>query len=302
MKIWISDWNNILHDVIKSLYEKSHDFTDKVEDADVVVMWNEAGGIGRPVIEKAKELGIRTVLLQHGRRGSSRFYPPFSEKLLSDVICVWGPGDVKRLRGADVPADRIITTGTTIHGHMKPREKHQGINVVFSPEHWPGGEIDENKWIADELKKLPKKYKVTTKILSQEHDAMLYDNPVGSNRNDPYHLDTVADVLKTADVVVGMSESTFELLAESMDIPVVIADIWVPKKAMDDERYLDYQREYSNACTLSSLEDLNKNIKRAIKKPKLLRKERAQIAIDDGGTHIENPKQNIINIIENVSN
>jgi hypothetical protein len=109
----------------------------------------------------------------------------------------------------------------------------------------------------------------------------------------------VADVLSKADVVVGISESTFELLAEYLDIPVVIADIWVPKSCQGDPRYKEFKLEYSNACTkvkdMSKFEDA---IRYAIKHPEHLRAERKQVAIDDGGVNIEDPVGELIKQIE----
>jgi hypothetical protein len=105
-------------------------------------------------------------------------------------------------------------------------------------------------------------------------------------------------VLQQADAVVAISEGTFELLAEIMDIPVIIADIWVQKACNGDEAYKDYYKEYSSAC--ERVKDINKLgdvIKKHIKKPKLLRKERQELAILDGGINIENPTQEIINVI-----
>lgn len=300
------DFNNILTDVVEELHRRGHNILSGqvtpqlIEKADVVVLWNETpmGGWDE-AIKKLGLQGKRTVLMQHGRRGTSRIYPPFNEPLKSDVICAWSENDRKRLIGAGVAPEKIRVTGTTILGHVKPRKPHNGINVVFSPEHWDI-DVAENFIVNAQLAKLPKDYKVITKCLLGEHTHGVYQNPVWSDRRTAEHLDIFTSVLQEADVVVAVSESTFELCAQLMDIPVVIADIWTPKACGGDERYREYNREYSNACVrVKDVSKLNEAIMFAVKHPEHLREERRQIAIDDGGVNIENPLDEIIKVIEN---
>lgn len=302
LNIILFDFNNILTDVAYELAKRGHNViggkvTDEmVKKADVIVLWNETPMGGWDTWVKNLK-GKRTVLMQHGRRGTSRIYPPFNEPLKSDVICAWSENDRKRLEGAGVSPERIKVTGTTIFGNRLPRVPHEGINVVFSPEHWDI-DVAENFIVNSQLSKL-KGVKVITKCLIDEHTPGVYQNPVWSDRRTEEHLGICMDVLSTADVVVAVSESTFELLAESMDIPVVIADIWTPKACNGDEKYREYTREYSNACTrVKDMSKLNDAIYYAIKHPEHLRKERANIAVDDGGLGLD-ALSNIIRVIEN---
>lgn len=303
MNILLFNFNNILTDVEEELKKRGHTVLpmdgkkETLDEADVYITWNETGlGGNREVVENIQKMGKKVILVQHGRRGTSRIYPPFNETLISDAACVWSENDKKRLMSCGVPEEKIIITGTPIWKHIKPRIGHEGINVVFSPEHWDI-DVSENLIVADQLRKL-KGVNIITKILEDHQVPELYDNPVSSNRNSPDHLEIVADVLSKADVVVGISESTFELLAEALDIPVVIADCWIPKACDGDDRYKEYHREYSNACTMASLKDLNKEIQNAIKHPELKREERKKIIVDDGGYDIADPVGNIINVIE----
>lgn len=302
LKILLFDFNNILTDVAEELVRRGHELlsgnvtSQMVTDADVIVLWNETPMGGWDNWVKSLK-GKRTVLMQHGRRGTSRIYPPFNEPLKSDVICAWSENDRKRLEGAGVSPEKIKVTGTTIFSHRKPRIPHKGINVVFSPEHWDI-DVAENFIVNSQLSKL-EGVKVITKCLIGEHTIGVYQNPVWSDRRSDDHLGICMDVLAIADVVVAVSESTFELLAESMDIPVVIADIWTPKACNGDEKYREYTREYSNACKrVKDMRQLNKEIMLHVKHPELLREERKQIAIDDGGLNIENPLKEIIKVIE----
>lgn len=306
LNIAICNWNGVNTDLIEELKKRGHtvymtlDQKDKkfLKKIDVLVTWNEVHQYGNDIfLQEVNAMGIKTILVQHGRRGTSRIFPPFNEKLICKYACVWSENDKKRLVSCGNPAERIIVTGTPIFRHLKPRVKHDGINVVFSPEHW-GDEVVENNIVAGALRKMTG-VNIITKVLKGEHTVNQYDNVVISDRNTPEHFPIVADVLSKADVVVAISESTFELLAESLDIPVVIADIWIPKSCQGDPRYKDIKHEFSNACVREK--DINKlgdAIKYAIKHPEHLREERKRITIDDGGQDITNPVERVIEVIE----
>lgn len=316
MKILLFDYNNILSDVATELVKRGHTLLpldgkeSTFKKAEVIVVWNETAlGFWRDWIVEARKKGKRVVLVQHGRRGTSRIFPPFNEELVSDVVCVWGENDKKRMMSCGVPEDRIRITGTPIFKHIKTRIPHEGKNIVFSPEHWDV-DVAENAIIMGELRKLldeNKKFSffkkkeplnLICKLLEGEHNPNDYINPVVSNRKEPGHLEVCVETLQKADLVVAVSESTFELFAELMDIPVVIADIWIPKACNGDPRYKEYHREYSNAChRVKDIKRLNEEILWSLEHPENLRKERAEIGIGDGGMNIADPVDEIIKVI-----
>ncbi len=291
-------------DVAEELVNRGHTLLpidgkkETAKKADVVVLWNETElGGWRDWIKDLQKMGKRTVLMQHGRRGTSRIFPPFNETLLSDVICAWGENDRKRMESCGVAPERIKVTGTPVVRGVIHRKPHDTINVVFSPEHWDI-DVAENFIIASQLRKL-KGVNIITKCLTGEHTEGVYDNPVWSDRKEKGHLDICREVLSTADIVVAVSESTFELMAEMNDIPVVVADIWVPKACNGDEKYREYHREYSHACTrVKDIKKLNETIMSELRNPGRLKKERMEIAIGDGGLNIPDPLEEIIRVIE----
>lgn len=304
MKILLFNFNNILTDVAEELVKRGHTLIDisNMHDhkawnkADVVVVWNETELVGwRDLIKGFQKRGKRVVLVQHGRRGTSRIYPPFNETLISDAVCVWSENDKKRLMSCGVSKEKIHITGTPIFKNLKEKVLHKDKNIVFSPEHWDI-DVNENLIVADKLRQI-KGVNVITKILKDHQNPVLYDNPVVSDRNSLDHLKIVAEVLSKADLVVAISESTFELLAESLDIPVVVADCWIPKSCDGDDRYKDYHREYSDACTMATLDKLNETIVKQLKDPSIKRKERYNIIRTDGGFDIEDPVSKIIDVI-----
>ena len=244
--IFIVNHNRILSDLEKDT--KKHSWEDKksnlnlvgtIEEADVIVMWGDTTSLERGIVNYARTLKKPVIVAQHGRKGTSRYFPPINDPITADKLLVWGIRDKNALVKVGHPEDKIEITGTSIFSHLKGRKKHEGINVVFCPEHWDR-EISENRKVASILNKL-KGVKITTKLI-EGHDEKLYKNPVISNRNHENHLEICADVLSTADLVVGISESTFELMAQYLDIPVVIMEEWYPKTFGGDEKYYSYRR------------------------------------------------------------
>ena len=311
--ILIFHWNNVLVDVEQELIKRGHkvrSFTkypmpkkefEEIKKSyywtDVVLFWNEIEKFGwKEQIEAAKKAKARTILYQHGRRGTSRIFPPFNEKLLCDTVMAWGEGDKKRFISAGIDKDKIKVAGAPIFKFLEPRQKHEGTNIVFCTEHWCE-DVPENYIVASQLRKTG--LNIITKCLKVGVITELLDNPVISDRAEPNHLEIVANVLSKADLVVGISESTFELFAEYLDIPVVIADIWQPKACDGDDRYKEYRRIYSNACLREkNIFNIGKTIKWYLKHPDYLREERKQTCIDDGGANIKNPTEEIIKVIE----
>ncbi|OFW54465.1 MAG: hypothetical protein A2163_07160 [Actinobacteria bacterium RBG_13_35_12] len=302
-KILIFRWNNLTFDIEKELEKRGHKVfaTHRIErkdikNFDVMVGWNESESSGgADYVRYAKLLGMKTVLLQHGRRGSSRIYPPFNEPYLSDKVCVWGQRDYDKFLEIGTPKEKLVITGTPIFQYLK-RFPHKGINIVFSPEHWDI-DVDENIIVAAQLRKL-KGVNIISKLLKGEHNESYYDNPIVSSRLEEGHLQICAKVLSQADIIVGISESTFELMAEILDIPVVIMDTWIPKSCDKDERYKKYKREYSNACKRTGIEKLNETIYQQLKHPEELRNQRIKVAREEAGIEIENPTKNICDVIE----
>lgn len=268
--------------------EKHLDIVPSINQCDTVLLWNDVNPFERGIIQLAKSKGKKTVVLQHGRKGTSKYYPPFNEKIQADKLLVWGDYDKRSLEGAGQDISRIRVVGAPVLHGLPHRREHDGINIVFCPEHWDT-DVEENSWVKKELKKLQYKHKnikVITKII-ESHDPKKYENPIQTNRNSPDHLATCMDVLSTADLVVGVSESTFELIAQAMDIPVVIMEEWVPKTCNGDERYKTYKRVISGGAAKSTAKDLIKTIIFHLENPDTLQAERRGAAIDEGGVGLD---------------
>lgn len=272
MRVWAAEHNSIFQTLP---FERA-----PFDDADAILLWNDVQPEARAIVNLARAKKKRVYVLQHGRKGSSKYYPPFNEKIYADKLLVWGEFDCQRLIESGQDRQRIEVVGSPVFSRLIGRLPHDGINVVFCPEHWDVP-ITENQQVKKLLRKL-KGVNVVTKII-ESHDPKDFDNTVQTNRNDPDHLDVCAKVLATADVVVGVSESTFELMAQALDIPVVIMQEWEPKSFGGDIRYQTYQRLISNASKKSLLKDLNETIMQQLSNPHELHAERMAVRESEGG-------------------
>lgn len=255
--------------------------TKNIMEADTLVVWNDLYPTERTLVDYARKLGKKTAVMQHGRRGSSRYHKPFYDPIYADEMWVWGEADKSALVEVGHNPQRIKVVGCPLLTKLKARVKHKGTNIVFSPEHWDRP-LKENMQVRDELRKL-KGVKITTKLIHSASHTEEYDNPVRTNVNDKNHLEKCIDVLKWADLVVGVSESTFELLAQAMDIPVVIMEEWEPKAFGGDMRYLNYRRVITRASRRAKMSNLLEVIKEQLKNPDELKEERKQVVIEEGG-------------------
>lgn len=284
MKLFIPSEHNSIFDGLKKKFE----VVDDIADCDWVLLWNDVNPEEQAIVHYARSLGKKTAVLQHGRRGTSKYHPPFLQKVVADKLLVWGEFDRRRLIASGQDPRKIAVVGTTVLWNLPPRAERFGTNVVFCPEHWDRP-VEENFKVRDELRKL-KGVKVMTKLI-ESHAMEDFDNPVKTNRNSSEHLMVCKNLLSTADLVVGVSESTFELLAQTMDIPVVIMDEWEPKAFGGDERYVAYERLISPAAKRTSLADLRKTVKDQLKHPDELKEERQRVAIDEGGIELDPLKE-----------
>lgn len=289
MKLWTLDHNQVLSDL-----KDDFEIVSSLEEADKVVLWNDVNPLERGIIQLSHSMGKKVIVMQHGRKGTSKYYSPFNEQITADKLLVWGEFDKESLIKAGQDPKKIEVVGTTIFSHLKPKKVHEGINIVFCPEHWDRP-VEENIKVRDELRKLQKARKkiqpinIITKII-ESHNPKDFDNPIVSNRDTKEHLDICAEVLSTADLVVGVSESTFELLAQAMDIPVVIMEEWEPKAFGGDMRYTNYRRIISEASSKTTLKDLNETILKELGREFWLREKRRKVAEQEGGIHLDSKK------------
>lgn len=309
MKIFLAHWNSVMLGVHQRLLDEGHEvvtdgqFLENPKGIDAGLFWNETT-MGnnvkhwREFVEEWNKKKIPTYLYQHGRFGTSRIFPPFNENLLCSKALLWGESDRKRYESVGTSPERIKVVGCPLFQTLIPRVKQDKPTIVFCPEHW-GDEVEENLAVAQELRKLGK-VNIITKVLKGNHHLPWYDNPIETDRNTPEHLKVVAEVLSKADVIVSVFASTFELLAQSLDIPVVVVDLWRPKACSGDERYRNYERPMAKGVDRVPLKDLNCAVKFALKHPQYNSPDRKKAVLADGGDFAD-PIGNIVREVTRAS-
>jgi hypothetical protein len=268
-----------------------------IEESDVIVLWQDVVGFCKSFSHLAKARGKKIVVIQHGVNAMDDYGPPNYYESTADKICVWSQNDIDMLKSFKISPKKYVLTGTTIWSHLKPKTKHEGINVLFKPAHWDV-DVAENYIVRDALRKI-KGIRVMTKVHERSNlNNDEFDNVTYSNRETPGHLDVCGTILAETDIMVGIaSEGTLGLLGYGQDIPMIIPDIWEPRTFLNAATP---EMKYTDACTKVKLEDLEKSIKYAIKHPEFKREERKQVAEYYGGISIPSPIDNIIKVIETI--
>jgi hypothetical protein len=289
-KIFITEHNGVMEDL-----NRHFEVVPTIEEAEVIILWQDVVGWCKSFARLAKSMKKKIVILQHGIGSMDDYGPPNSYEMLADKVCVWSQNDVDMLKQFGISPNRYVLTGTPIWQHLKPKAKHNGVNVLFKPAHWDV-DLEENYEVMDELRKI-KGINLYTKI-HESHDSLKFENPIKSNREQAGHLDTCADALAKADVVVGIgSEGTFGLMAYVKDIPVIVPDVW---KARNFLNAPTPEMKYTEACHFIKLPELKGAIWNAIEHPEFKREERKRVAEYYGGVSIENPLDRIIDVVNSI--
>jgi hypothetical protein len=108
-------------------------------------------------------------------------------------------------------------------------------------------------------------------------------------------------LLQQTDVVVGMVESTFQLLAMAMDIPVVICREW-EFKIYGDKDYTHCDHLKSDAATYCDVNELRKTIEQELAHPERLKEQRKNFVKRELGDITQDPDKNIINVMRSLIN
>lgn len=291
-KIYSTEHNGVMEDI-----NPHFTIVPTIEEAEVIVLWQDVVGFCKSFAHLARYLKKKIVVIQHGIGAMDDYGPPNNYELIADKVCVWSQNDVDMLKKFGISPKKYELTGTTIWSHLKPKQKHEGINVLFKPAHWDNV-LEENFKVRDTLRAI-KGINVTTKIHeSQRLGSDDFDNIVFSNREMPGHLDICGDVLSKTDIIVGVAnEGTLGVMGYAQDIPMIIPDVWQPKTFLNAATP---EMKYTDACQLVALEDLEKTIRYIIKHPEFKKEERKYVAEYYGGVNIENPLDKIIKVINEI--
>lgn len=335
MKVYAQDFNNVLADVLK------HDdikLVDDPRDGDVILLWQDVRGELKELCEiNEKYLKKPVVVVQHGRGATRDYLPPNNFKMYATKFCCWGEPDYARLAKAGYGARAIITGSPLIH-KIKPKQPHDGKNIVFVPiitEHEEPENIitylhlksietkkmkeliEKNKnklksewhsWIIDPgcvtensipRYVLNKNWRLLSK-LTPIHDKGLYvGDIVTTHQINKNHLEDCIKLLSITDCVVGIEEGTFQLIAQAMDIPTIMVDNFKWDK-LGGVDYSKVEVIKTSASEWTTVENLEKVIDKFLENPRRLRRERKEVVKREFGDLNTNPVNKIVDVLKNV--
>lgn len=334
-KIYLRDWNGILQEVRKT---EEFEFVNDARDADCLVLWQDVRGellelcrINREFMHK------KVVVVQHGR-GAERDYDPNLNnfEMIADKFCCWGKSAYDRLTKYG-HKDKAVITGCPLINRLKPHEKHPEKNIVYLPVITMHEEPD-NLITFYELKKIELEHSQAklkqhrdilrkdwnVKYLNPEstgdkipysdissdwrliskltgmHDKNLYLGSVTlSQQNGLTHIDDCVRLLTQTDVVVGMEEGTFQLLAMAMGIPCVMVDGFI-YDSYGGASYENLDIIKTDGVVYTTNEGLRSTIEQELSNPERLQEERKRVVAEELGDLTSNPDDNIIKVIKGV--
>lgn len=287
MKVAVLNWNAVVPDLKK--YFTVIDGANFLE-ADAIIATHDANSTQAAMALAAKEYGIPVFILQHGRFAASD-YLYNGRQPAGDYFLAWGESDADMaIRGGWKKEQVIVVGAPPLMDWVKP--KPDGKTVVFAPAHIEALQSKNAANDDDALKTWERirninGIKPVIKILAGEHpEEIIFGDKFSTNRNEAGHIKkTYQWLLRKASCVVSQAEGTFELLAYSMDIPVVRMN-----------KYCNEHHEWNTAADVCG-DGLEIAIKRALKHPEINREKRREIVEKEGGGLPSKSLQNIVGVI-----
>lgn len=271
MKAVLTNFNSITEPLI-NCFELSPiaSLVDKKDPPQALVVWNDMLQDFHMMCVVANQNNILSFLVQHGK-GGMRDYLDGLHAPIANVAFVWSEEDKKTAVKGGWKEDAVFIVGAPWFHYRPEKETQKGL-VVFDAVHWDK-EVEENYIAWDALNQIPGITPVAKLI--EGHIAEKFPGKVvQTHRGMIGHLQQTFDLLKKAEVLVCMMEGTMELLAYSLDIPVIFLKEFKHTKI----NFATYQGEEdclpSPACVETDLEHLAETIERLRKNPSEKEQER----------------------------
>lgn len=281
MKAIILNFNGIL-DPLYDTFEQAEltDIVDPKKKPDALISWTDYPYDYKMINLAALQHGVPTFMVQHGRRAMRDYWTHIGEP--SSIACfVWGHKDKEdAIKGGWHPL-RVFRVGAPWFAYRPERKEEKGL-VVYDVPHWNVDTIEAKKtWTA--LKKI-KGIRPIAKLItpsSQKRNNFLGEQCL-TMRDQPGHIEATYDLISRASAVVCMMESTLELFAHSLGVPVIhvrgfkhkeLAGTW---QGVEDTM----PGKGSYGCELV---ELPKVLKLVMDDPTMLAKEARERLLEDAG-------------------
>jgi len=336
IKIYLEDYNNVMTSLKTG---EEFEIVKDARDCDCIVLWQDVRGYLLELCKINKEhLHKPLVIIQHGRAATNDYLPPNNFPMYADKFCCWGIKEYERLERAGY-VDRAVITGSPLVPYLKPKEQHDGKNIVFCPiitsheepdninTYWKLKQIELKKssqklmksydklrdgWHAWNVEptsategsvpyyNFNKEWRLIAKI-TYLHDKRLYvGDVVQTLQNNKTHVEDCIKLLSLSDCVVGLEEGTFQLLAMAMGIPCVMVDGFKYREFGGID-YSTVDMVKTKSVRRVELSELEKTIDEELANPDALKEEREKVLKDEFWDGVSDPIQNIIDVIKGVT-
>lgn len=288
------------NDILTPLYSTFElaqltDITEKDKKPDCLITWTDYPQDSKMLCLAALQHGVPTFMVQHGRRAMRDYWTHRGEPA-SLAAFVWGEKDREDAIEGRWHPTRIFRVGAPWFAYRPERQEERGL-VIYDVPHWNIDTIEAKKtWTA--LKQIPGIRPIAKMISPSEQKQNNYlGEQCMTYRNEPGHIEATFDLVKRASAVVCMMESTLELMAISLGIPVIHVKGFKHKELAGTWQGVEdtLPGKGSFAC---ELKDLAKTLTLAFKSPELKAKEARERLLEDAGDpDKDTPVQSITTIV-----
>jgi len=277
------------------------------------------------------------IVIQHGRAATNDYLPPNKFPMHATKFCCWGINDYERLERAGF-VDRAVITGSPLVDFLKPKEPHEGKNIVFVPvismheepenieAYWHLKQIEIkrssqklsscrdklkdkwNAWLVEPTSategtipyyNFNRNWRLVAKITDLHDKKLYFGDIVQTNPANKQHLLNTIRLMQVTDCVVGIEEGTFQLLAMAMGIPVVMVDGFKYKEYGGID-YSSVEMVKTDGVRRVNLSDVEKTIDEELANPQALEEQRKKVVSEELHDGSSNPTENIVNVIKGV--
>lgn len=300
-KAILINFNDILTPLY-STFEVSDlsDITDPKKKPDCLITWTDFTPDHKMMALAAMQQGIPAFMVQHGRRAMRDYWTNIGQPSCLAAF-VWGTQDYEDALKGGWAKEQVFRVGAPWFAFRPKRQEEKGL-VIYDVPHWS---LDTPEAIAtwNALKTIPG-IRPIAKLISPSEQKQ--ENYLGEQcltfRSEPGHLEATYDLISRASAVVCMMESSLELLAHSLGVPVVhvrgfkhkeLAGTW---QGVEDT----LPGKGSLAC---DLKDLAASLKLVMDNPALKRDEAQERLHEDAGfPDTDTPTQSITTIVTELTN
>lgn len=277
----IINFNDILTPLYRTFKQAElTDITDPKKKPDCLITWTDYPQDSKMICLAALQQGVPTFMVQHGRRAMRDYWTHRGEPT-SLAAFVWGEKDREDALTGHWHKDRVFRVGAPWFPYRPKPQEEKGL-VIYDVPHWSIDTIEAIKtWAA--LKKVKGIRPIAKMIAPSEQKQHNYTGEQCiTYRNEPGHVEATFDLLKRASCVVTMMESTLELMAMSIGVPVVHVEGFKHKELAGTWQGVEdtLPQKGSIAC---KRDEMGEAIARAMKRPKWLLEEAQERLVEDAG-------------------